>query len=397
MACLVALSGTVASSPARRAIAAPYHERVTVLVFSWAEKTPYLTSLSLKNEVVGDFVTDFYNVTVTTAETYRSEKDQLNFAGYDVLVFDSFLPEDVAEVRSLKAWMNGTLGNVGVLFFGGYYPQEALEEFSDVLPVDIVAHRGALNSTLAGIFANTTGLPGDSFNLYLNFSYNNIREYNNRTNQVELEVSDEAVRQRTIFRSPRIAWGSCPLIKERIQTVGAKDGSLVIVQVPSTREPIVVEWNVSSSPRLGTQVMYVSAGTINPPGDDEWNKPFYLWPYWNYWMYVTLFHLKADFSDEDILTYAQWPYSPIPHELEAGLWMGFVAFLWVFNFVLFFTLGRKGKKRRDAAEAAAKVSTAEATGQQVSAATAPAGESDWVSIDGSPEGDGNGDGEEVNE
>jgi hypothetical protein len=49
-----------------------------------------------------------------------------------------------------------------------------------------------------------------------------------------------------------------------------------------------------------------------------------------------------------INTYAQWPLSPIPHAAEATWWMIFVASLWVFNFVLFFTLGKKKKGARDA-------------------------------------------------
>ncbi|MHA1731315.1 MAG: hypothetical protein ACTSU5_05195 [Promethearchaeota archaeon] len=341
-----------AAAPGVQAKPFPHKERVRVLAFSWREKSPFLTSLSLKNEYWGDFETDYYIVTVVTADTWAAKKDALNFSSYDVFAVDSFLPEDVSDVQEIMRWINGTRAEKSLLFFGGGYPQDAMEEFSDLLPVDIVAHRKLLNNTLTGLFQNATGLPGTGFDELANFTYNSMKEYNNETNQVEVEVTDEANNAGSIYRSPCIAWGSCPLLKQRIQTLGRKSqNALTIVQVPSTKEPIIVEGNFTQdASRKGSQVMYISTGTIVPAGDDEWNKPMYLWPYWNYFMYVTMYRLKHDVPDSEIQSYADWPYSPIPHERESALWMMFVLSLWVFNFVLFFWLGRKGKKKRSAAE-----------------------------------------------
>ena len=50
-------------------------------------------------------------------------------------------------------------------------------------------------------------------------------------------------------------------------------------------------------------------------------------------------------NPEEIESYADWPWSPIPHQREAIIWMVFVGSLWVFNFTLFFVLRRKSKKR----------------------------------------------------
>lgn len=329
----------------------PAADRVNVLVYSWANKTPFLTSLMLNHsyndrlDMYGPLETPYYNVRVITPDTFTARKHLLTTWDYDVIVMDSFMPLGYQNIWDIMAMVNGSVAHKSLLFFGGSYPELELEEFSEILPVDIVLHRLTLNSTLSEIFEDTTGQLEAGFDEYLNYSFNTISEYNNKSDQIEVEIATAS--EGSVFDSPGIAWGSCPLLKDRIQTYGAKPGAQIVIQRPSTKEPVIVKWTVSSpaSGRAGDQVMYISTGTLNPKDTDEWNKPFYLWPYFNYFMYVTLYHLKVDYEDDAIESYADWPFSPIPHEREAALWMIFVASLWVFNFVLFFWLGRKKRDR----------------------------------------------------
>jgi hypothetical protein len=62
-------------------------------------------------------------------------------------------------------------------------------------------------------------------------------------------------------------------------------------------------------------------------------------------MYLTVRWLDPAVTDPNTIeSYSDWPYSPIPHVAEATLWMIFVVGLWIFNFFLFFTLGKKSRK-----------------------------------------------------
>ena len=122
-----------------------------------------------------------------------------------------------------------------------------------------------------------------------------------------------------------------------------------MVEVPDTKEPLIVVGNVKDFTTINKniQVIYISTGLdvykTEDGQDAEMNTAFKLWPYFNYFMYLSVFYCSNSFDNANLETYAQWPYSPIPHEREATIWMTFVAVLWVFNFALFFSLSRKKK------------------------------------------------------
>jgi hypothetical protein len=179
-----------------------------------------------------------------------------------------------------------------------------------------------------------------------------------------------------------VVWESSPLVKERIFVKDAKPDAKVLVYRPlqgrkasdytfTRGEPLVayrahgsgkVLWvSMCTGYTFATFARFTTQGT-GPywnrtviPGTIEYhsteaNKPFYLWPYFNYFLYQSSLFLANKMASE-IDTYAMWPFSPIPHQPEAVAWMTFVAGLWVFNFVLFFTLGRKKGSSRAAAPA----------------------------------------------
>ncbi|MBD3350958.1 MAG: hypothetical protein GF364_05675 [Candidatus Lokiarchaeota archaeon] len=281
----------------------------------------------------------------------------LDFANIDVVVVDSYLPEG-NDLKYLMNNINGTTKNTGLIFFGGNYTESAILEFSDLLPIEFVIDKPVLNETLWDFYQNQTGYGDIPIGDYFEYVYNETEPYETRSNEIQVSVSDKQDSlhddQKSMYIK-RIAWQSCPLLYERILTYNSKidDGALTLVEVPNTKEPLVSKWTYPSNP--DTEVLYISPGTADlhkwddEEGEyvlDEWNTPFHLWPYFNYMMYLMVFDVAniAGFGEDSIETYAQWPHSPIPHETEAIIWMTFVASLWVFNFVLFFTLGKKKRK-----------------------------------------------------
>ncbi|MHA1699924.1 MAG: hypothetical protein ACTSWN_13870, partial [Promethearchaeota archaeon] len=258
---------------------------------------------------------------------------------------------------------------VGLFFWAGYYPILAGRLGSTIkkmLPVEFVEPFTVEEET------------------YINQSF---------VSQIELKVNDNinyegsdptgvGVLQRNIV------WESSPLVRERIFVKDAKPGADVLVYRPDNARKNYI--NVTSGEPLYNfllgeplvvfntyglgRVLWISMGVgfikanfsrYNTTGigpfwnrtrieeegstfivDNEWNKPFYLWPYFNYFIYQSAMYL-SNHSANEIDTYAKWPYSPIPHETEATIWMIFVAGLWVFNFVLFFSLGKRKKKRKE--------------------------------------------------
>jgi len=286
----------------------------------------------------------------------------LNFTEAEVLIFDSYLPTDMADLHYLIGHINGTYGvenMTGVLFFGGNYSTASITEFSrTVLPIEFVIYKDALNQTISDYFLEQTGMP-NPLSEYYERIYNNTEAYEIRDSEIQIAVSDEQDALSSSLKSmyvKRIAWQSCPLLYDRILTYSKRVGASTLVEVPNTKEPLVVTWDKNFGMGLGNeiQIIYISTGTAVINGE-EWNKPFHLWPYFNYMMYLMVYDIKGQ-AENEIETYAQWPWSPIPHQLEATLWMIFVGGLWVFNFVLFFKLGRKKDKRAASAPAVASSS-----------------------------------------
>ncbi|MHA1896102.1 MAG: hypothetical protein ACTSU2_01800 [Promethearchaeota archaeon] len=291
-----------------------------------------------------------YNVFVNGVNT-SEEFMAINFSRYDVIIIDGYLPENLTELYYLKGNINGTYEKTGVIFFGGNYTKQAITLFSDLLPIQFVIYKDFLNQSLGDFFKDQTGSSYNPLQGYLNDIYNKTLPYEIRSNEVQVSVSDAQsalpVEKQSMYVT-RIAWQSCPLLYDRILTYAPKANASTLVQVPNTKEPLMVEWNYSGDASI--RIIYLSPGTGKyyeySKGKyelNEWNKPFRLWPYFNYLMYLMVYDVKG-LSPDQIETYAEWPWSPIPHQHEAAIWMTFVAGLWIFNFVLFFSLGKKKRE-----------------------------------------------------
>ncbi len=346
-------------------VSAARPERATNLViFSWGSPTtPVLTSLGL--DKVGNGKDGMaYNYTSDTIinETDVAEKfPKIAWNIIDVVIVDGYLPNSMENVTTIMNYVNGTWAKKGLLFFGGNYSHfvsdAIITEFSEVLPADFVANRAIKNNYLGSSWTNITGGDAAFIDVYTDYTNGLINEYNIVDNQVEVSINSVLdADPNFLFKVPRIAWGSCPLLKERIQTYATRNTATdyTVVEVPSTKEPLIIMRNGTATGR----VMYISPGTYiqtktwDENKVDDWNKAFALWPYFNYMMYLMVRWLDPQTTDfKAIESYADWPFSPIPHFWDAVSWMAFVAGLWVFNFILFFKLGRASRKRKAAADA----------------------------------------------
>jgi hypothetical protein len=273
---------------------------------------------------------------------------------YQVFVVCGYLPQNLTYIQYLIANVTAGAGK-GLFIWGGFYPifaDSQYKAFKDILPV---------------VFKEPFTVEEE---LYLDQGW---------VGQIELKVNsnylwnDGIVDPASVNLLQRsVVWESSPLVKERIFVKDANVTAKVLVYRPeqgrtgtfSLGEPLVAYDTVGTGRVLWVSMVvgattaqfaeYITQGAgpywerVIIPGSQtphgvEANKPFYLWPYFNYFLFQSVRFLAGDLSIAAIDTYAQWPFSPIPHETEATLWMVFVAGLWVFNFVLFFTLGRKKK------------------------------------------------------
>ncbi|MHA1847488.1 MAG: hypothetical protein ACTSXU_07580 [Promethearchaeota archaeon] len=298
-----------------------------------------------------------FNISYAVETNYSLYTDKL--ATYAVIIVNSFMPEDASFIGNLTqaVKVNGT----GLFFWGGYYPVLTTPigvPIMNLLPVEFDDPFTVEDET----YIDQSWVSQIELKVNPNYKFND-KLYN-----------DPKLRENFTLIQRNIVWESSPLVKERIFVKDAKmeEGAKVLVYKPEQGrakqglkfrdgEPLVVYNNYSNG-----RVIWVSMGVgkieatfkqyettgVGPywnrteilgsseSHDAEWNKAFYLWPYFNFFLYqTTMFLAKKDANQ--INTYAQWPYSPIPHQNDAIIWMLFIAGLWIFNFVLFFSLGRK--------------------------------------------------------
>ena len=266
----------------------------------------------------------------------------------NVVVFDTYLPKNLTDAQYL---LNKILEKeMGVILFGGNYSRGALNIFEPIMPAYFTINRDALNAIVGNTLTDPIGINNTAMDYYRDLIYNTTVEFTILDNQIQ--VSNTTELEDTLFVQS-IAWQSCPLLRHRFSTFAKKQGANTLVEVPDTKEPLIVIGNLKDYTDINKNimVMFISTGVAqyydySRNETKEMNTAFKLWPYFNYFMYLSVFYCTNSFDRNNLETYAQWPYSPIPHEREATLWMMFVAFLWVFNFALFFYLGKKKKADR---------------------------------------------------
>ncbi len=318
---------------------------VNVLLLTNNSHSVIATSLGLDDTI--------YYSQYTEGINYTTDLMVLDYSQYEVIIADSYLPDNLTVLHQIKSAINGTSADLGLIFFGGNYSENALLTFANVLPVEFVIDRGALNHTIVEFLIEQSGLPIFALNEYYNRLFDHTNFFEILTDDIQVSVSDEqealTPEAQSIYVT-RIAWESTPLLYERILTYAKKSTATTLIEVPDTKEPLVVTWeNDWDGYNTSSQVIYVSPGVATiwdyqKGENDEWNTPFHLWPYFNYFLYMMVYDIKG-LEPEEIESYANWPWSPIPHRTGAIIWMVFVGSLWVFNFTLFFVLRRKSKKR----------------------------------------------------
>ncbi len=239
---------------------------------------------------------------VVKSYTASDDLRAVNFANIDVVIIDSFLPEGsdlaylISRISSSKA---------GVLFFGGKYPEASVKSFSRMLPVDIDP-----------------------------YEVQNDEYFTVELSEEQANLADMYKTTYSMFAT-RIAWTSMTIMYDRTITYGTKSSAVTIAEITGTSEPVISFWTY-----MGSKVFYISMGTI-----DDWNDNFDDWAYFNYLMYIIVYSLYG-LEPEQIETYREWPWSPIPHLTEIIIWIGFLVFLWVFNFVFFLKVGKKKKSAK---------------------------------------------------
>jgi hypothetical protein len=320
------------------------------------KSAPYI-SLNLDTKLKGNL--DVFGISEDTPGAIQAK----NLSTYDVIVFDSYLPKNLTDTTWLYNYI--ATHNIGILFFGGNYTEDNLIVFGDIIPAYFIVDRFSVNQSYDEALFGPIGLSGSVLEEFNALRYASTKPIEILADQIQVAVSkEEEARDNagsgTLF-SNNIAWQSCPLLRERVFTFARKENTKSIVEVPNTQEPLMVMGKVSdySSRSSNATCIFISTGVglIEQydkgvqTGFKDMNEPFKLWPYFNYLMYASVYTLAEKLTDKgQIESYADWPWSPIPHEREAAIWMTFVASLWVFNFVLFFTLGKK-KKAADLAKA----------------------------------------------
>lgn len=312
---------------------------VNVVILSKRTENPQKVSLGLDSRV-NYSVFDQSMDTPGAIKTY----EPLNYA--DVVILDSYLPHLVNDTHYLLTKILEK--EMGVILFGGHYDHEALNVFEEIMPAYFTINRKAQNGLIDNVFTGPIGLNDTAMDYFQDSVYNTTKEFTILDNQIQVQAIEEGALKDTQFIQS-IAWQSCPLLKQRFSTFANKKGANTLVEVPDTKEPLIVVGNVKDFTTINKniQVIYISTGLdvykTEDGQDAEMNTAFKLWPYFNYFMYLSVFYCSNSFDNANLETYAQWPYSPIPHEREATIWMTFVAVLWVFNFALFFSLSRKKK------------------------------------------------------
>jgi len=277
----------------------------------------------------------------------------LDYNNYDTIIADSYLPDNLEVLYKLKGAINGSEADLGLIFFGGNYTENALITISSLLPVEFVIDRGLLNTTIIEFYLEQSGILVFATDEFYKRLYDQTNFFEIQTNDIQVSVSDEqkalSEENRSMYVT-RIAWESTPLLYERILTYAKKPSATTLIEVPNSKEPLIVTWDQDwNGDNESSQVIYISPGVASiwdyTEGEEhEWNTPFRLWPYFNYMLYMMIYDTKG-LEPEEIESYADWPWSPIPHRQEAIIWMVFVGSLWVFNFTLFFVLRRKSRKR----------------------------------------------------
>lgn len=283
------------------------HEKVNVVLFSNKKDSSLITSLEIDSAII--------DLTIITEKNLDKDFNEELLQHSDVVIIDRYMPKEDADILLLKSYINGSNDKLGLIFFGGLKNDKEEDDFSDtqidlissVLPVKLDKESKV----------STDDTSKESYKIQVAMNSELEEEKNENNEEAHILVRD-------------ISWTSCPLISKRIIGETKSKGTQIIESIEGDYS-LLSEWDLDDG---GTVVMF----TLLVNG---YNNPFVLWPYFNYLMYVTIFHVKPGFSDSKIESYAEWPHSPIPHVREIILWFTMIGILWVITFYWFFIMRKK--------------------------------------------------------
>jgi len=293
------------------------HENANVVIFSKGTDTPLITSLNID--------TDAINLTVITKDNINQVFNDDLLKSTHVVIVDRYMPTDITDLHLLRGFINGTNGTLGLLFFGGLkndltetddFSDEQINVISQVLPLTL--------SASYNVSTDESSNEGYKIQIAINSA-------------VENQLITDKANSNLLVR--HISWTSSPIISKRIlaETANIKATATQIIESIEGDYSLISEWTISNG---GTVIFF--GILIN-----GYNDPFVVWPYFNYLMYVSVFHANPSFLDTSIESFAEWPFSPIPHLIEIIMWFSMIGVLWIITFRWFFKLKKEGMSEND--------------------------------------------------
>jgi len=276
-----------------------------VTVFSRTSDSPLITSLGIDHEAI--------NLTIITNETLlmnSQEHIEAIIENTDVFFVDRYFPANTSITSIVASAVNGTSGNKGMVFFGlleGDVDHATMASLSGLLPVTILDDYSSQVST------GNTNDPGY---------------------KVQVGLVDE-VPAGSVAISKHIGWTSCPALSRRL-VLDARAGASRVVEVTTLGyegDAILAEWDM---PGNGGHVMFCSVIL-------DLNKPLYLWPYFNYLMYVSVFHALHAYPGDAIEAYHEWPFAPIPNPVQEAWWFVLVGAMGAITAIVTVHFKRRGQ------------------------------------------------------
>ncbi|MGV9174097.1 MAG: hypothetical protein ACOC35_16230 [Promethearchaeia archaeon] len=291
------------------------HGTANVLLFSKQKESPLSRSLNIDENAI--------DLTIVTEENYEEKWKEEIYKNSDVIVVDRFLPENITKLRQLISRINGSDENYGLIFFGGTihdaeqsdFTSEQISVLNPILPFEINSNTNT----------STDDRAESDYKIQVTLNEDVKEGKEQKKDKANVLVRD-------------IAWTSCPLISKRL-IVKPKSDSEEIVESIDNEYSIVAEWTLENDG--GTVLAYSMLVSGKNEDGNKYNEPFTLWPYFNYLMYASVFHVKADFKDTNIESFAEWPFSPIPHLTEIILWFTMITALWVVTIYWFLKMRKK--------------------------------------------------------
>lgn len=280
-----------------------------VILFSLNDDTSLIKSLRIDKETVS--LKQIITPTTIADLTINNLISILEQS--DVVFVDRYLPSNPEMLHKICEHINGTLKNLGAVFFGVLSKGNGVE-VSDFSPEQVNIINSLLPVNLSPNYQSSTN--------------NSIEtDYKIQT------MVPEGFQTKNHVLTKSIPWESCPAISYRT-LVDVRDDATSIVRSIDDKYAIVSERDIQNG---GTVVFYSMEINLE-------NIAFTLWPFFNYLVFATALHVTAGISDDMIPTYQNWKYSPLPKAHHIVYWFTAVAGMWVISFYLYFYMKKRTAK-----------------------------------------------------